>query len=582
MTRGLRGLLALLAVLLLSGAADPSRIPGGSHSEPGLDESEALALVLREPEVRSWLSRYPQDELVSSAQYRESDGRWDVSVLTPTAGRIVAATVDDRSATPETVWVGPQVAWPLARGDGVGGIINRPLLWLAFCTFFLFGLADLRRPLSMRNLDLLALLSLSVHVALLNEARVFAADLAALASFAYLIPRAIWIGTTNRSARGSSTAPTWLLVAGLVFLLGLRVGLNTEESTVLDVGYAGVIGADRLAHGESPYGNFPRDTGQPCGPPNAEGAVSDWIQENGRCETANALGDTYGPVTYHAYLPGLWAFGWSGLWDDLPAVHATTILFDLLAVAGLAAIGRRLGGARVAALLAFGWVANPFTQYPSSSNTNDSIMAALLVWAFWAVTSPAARGGLVALASWTKLAALIIAPLWATYPDARRPRGPVVFAGVFAVTTLVSFWFVMVSADPVGDLRTFYERTFVIQLERTSPFSLWDWGQYDAAGLPDLAWLQRVLQVVLVAAALLVAWVPRRKSPLQLAAFTAALVMGFQLVLTHWSALYAVWFLPFLLLVVVAGDLLRERCEGSPEDDRAARVTEPTPTPSPH
>ena len=98
-----------------------------------------------------------------------------------------------------------------------------------------------------------------------------------------------------------------------MFAVGFRVGLNHERSFVLDVGYAGVIGADRLANGETPYGNFPRrDTGKPCAEPDAEGDIGDWIQENGRCETANALGDTYGPVNYHAYLPGFWLFGWSG------------------------------------------------------------------------------------------------------------------------------------------------------------------------------------------------------------------------------------------------------------------------------
>ena len=49
-------------------------------------------------------------------------------------------------------------------------------------------------------------------------------------------------------------------------LIGFRVGLNTEGSGILDVGYAGVIGADRLREGDSPYGTFPvTDTGRPCG-----------------------------------------------------------------------------------------------------------------------------------------------------------------------------------------------------------------------------------------------------------------------------------------------------------------------------
>lgn len=563
--RAARRLVVVLAAIVLLGAGPSPAAAAETDAEPVLTEAEAVALVLDEPEVAGWLDRYPEQSLVTTAHYEPVSRRWDVSVLTPTSGKIVAARVDDRTGATSDVWIGPQVAWPLARGGGVGGSINEPVLWLTFCLLFLLGLADFRRPLSLPNLDLVALLSFSAHVAFLNEGRAFASALAAAASLVYLIVRAAWVGVTDRPATLRPTVPVWLLVAGLVFLLGLRVGLNTNQSSVLDVGYAGVIGADRLASGESPYGNFPGETGVPCGAPNAEGNIVDWVQEDGRCETANPLGDTYGPVNYHAYLPGLWLFGWSGHWDALPAVHFTTIVFDLLAMAGLAAIGYRRGGGRLAVVLAFAWAANPLTQYTSSSNANDSIMAALLVWGFWAATSPPGRGVLLALACWTKFAALILVPLWATYPARRGRRAPLVFAGAFAATTLLSFWVLLVGGDPVRDARVFLERTFLIQFDRTSPFSLWDWGRYGAAGLPDLAWLQRVLQVVLVGAALLVAALPRRKSPLQLAAFSAALVMAFQLLLTHWSALYVVWFLPFLLLVVLAGDVLR----GGPDTDGA-------------
>jgi hypothetical protein len=47
-------------------------------------------------------------------------------------------------------------------------------------------------------------------------------------------------------------------------------------------------------------------------------------------------------------------------------------------------------------------------------------------------------------------------------------------------------------------------------------------------------------------------FVPRRKSPLQLAALTAALLLGFELVLTHWFYLYLPWFFPFAAFAVLA------------------------------
>ena len=119
---------------------------------------------------------------------------------------------------------------------------------------------------------------------------------------------------------------------------------------MIDVGYSGVIGADRIAHGQVPYGNFPVEGARKaCGPADSEGEIRNRIQTNGRCESANPQGDTYGPVAYEAYLPGYAIFGWSGKWDDLPAAHSSSILFDLLCAVGLALVGlplRRAPGSR--------------------------------------------------------------------------------------------------------------------------------------------------------------------------------------------------------------------------------------------
>ena len=176
-------------------------------------------------------------------------------------------------------------------------------------------------------------------------------------------------------------------------MCGFKVGLNVRDSNVIDVGYAGPIGAERIVHGQSPYGNFPvEDDLKPCGPADREGEIRARIQTNGRCEAANPNGDTYGPMSYIAYIPGYAIFGWSGQWDDLPASHFTAIAFDLLCVLGLALAGRRFGGNRLGVTLAFAWAAYPFTQYVSMSNTNDAIMPAFLIWGFWLCTSAWARG----------------------------------------------------------------------------------------------------------------------------------------------------------------------------------------------
>jgi len=321
-------------------------------------------------------------------------------------------------------------------------------------------------------------------------------------------------------------------------------------------------------HGQAPYGHFPIEDPQPkCGPADSSGEVRDHIQTNGRCESANPLGDTYGPMSYIAYIPGYEIFCWSHKWDSkLHAVHFPSILFDLLAILGLAFVGRRLGGPRLGATAAFAWAAWPFTQYASSSNTNDAIAPALLVWGFAVLTSDVGRGFFVALSGWTKFASLLVLPLWSGYPEARRPRPTALALLGFALGSAAVFWVLLLEPSPLHAARVFYDRTISWQIGRDSPFSIWDWGQYHAKGIPNLQLVQRVLQVLLVIGAFLLSWFPRYRSPLRMAALTAAVLMGFELVLTHWFYLYLPWFFPFVALALVAP------LPGSPAPDEHAAV----------
>ncbi len=96
--------------------------------------------------------------------------------------------------------------------------------------------------------------------------------------------------------------------------------------------------------------------------------------------------------------------------------------------------------------------------------------------------------------------------------------------------------------------RRFFHHTFGYQFGRSAPFSIWDWRQYHAKGLPDLHWLQNVLQALLVVGALALYRWPRHRTPLQIAAFSAALLIGFEAVLTYWIYHYLVWFFPFVAI----------------------------------
>ena len=560
---------ALAVVLLALVVASPAHA-----AKARLTEEQATAAFLRHEKVADWLDRYPTRGRVEDAEHDPKTGSWTVHVWWQEAGEIATGKVDDASGRVTEAWTGPQVAWKMARGhDGAfgGKAINRLDVWLALCAVFLLGLVDWRRPLSLRTLDLVALLSFSVSLWFFNDGAVFTSMALAYPPLVYLLARMVSVGIGGRSPSVRAAVwPVWVLVAATVFLAGFRIGLNLEDSNVIDVGYAGVIGAHRISNGEMPYGHMPVQGKRPkCGEADAEGEVRERIQTNGRCESSNERGDTYGPVSYMAYLPGFWLLGWSGKWDELPAAHFTSIALDLLVLLGLVLVGRRFGGLRLAVVLPFAWAAYPFTQYVSSSNTNDALPALMLVWGFWLASSDFARGAFGALAGWTKFGAFIVAPLWASYPNGlRRPRAVTVFGAGFLVATLGAFWILLLEPDPLHAARVFWDRTLGWQLGRESPFSIWDWGQYHAAGIPDLHLVQLPLIGLVLAGAVAVAFLPRRKSPLQLAALTGALILAFELVLTHWFFLYIPWFFPFVAFAVLVPSGRRPPDEETVEAER--------------
>ena len=537
-----------------TGAAEPAISPPGpvpSQEPARLTEDQATQAALDHPKVASWLARYPPDP-TTSARFRSESRTWVVKVWSGEAGQIAQVVVEDTTERVAEAWTGPQVAWKMARGgEGAfgGKTLNKPYVWLGFCLVFLLGLADLRRPLSVRTLDVLALLAFSVSLAFFNRGEIFRSVPLVYPPLVYLLARSAWVGVRRRGEPLRPVWPVWVLAGVAVFLAGFRIGLNVESPRgVIDVGYAGVIGANRMVDGQAPYGHMPqRGSLEPCGKEDAEGDIRDRIQTNGRCESANERGDTYGPVSYAAYVPAYLVFGWSGKWDSLPAAHATAIAFDLLTILGLVLVGLRFGGVRLATTLAFAWTAYPFTSYALNANSNDTLMPALLVWGFWLAASPWARGAAVALAGWAKFGALLVAPLWATYPSLKA-RSLVRFALAFGAATAAAFTVLLLEPGLWEAVRTFWDRTLGFQLGRDSPFSLWGWGQYYAEGIPDLGVVQPALEAGAVVFALAVAFVPRRKGPVELAALTAAVLLAVQLGLTHWFYLYLPWVFPFVAL----------------------------------
>jgi hypothetical protein len=508
---GALALLTACGLLLL-----PARVAAAA-GHPGVDAARAERIADRDPKVVEERRRHPG----LAADVQMVDGNWEVGYFAE-GKRLALVIVDPATGEDRESWTGYQVAWKMARGysGAFGHKLNAPYVFLPLCAIFLIGLFDWRRARRVANLDLLVLLGFGVSNYFFNRADIGVSVPIVYPLLVYLLARGLWIGFRGRGEGLRPIWPTtWLLIAAL-FLFGLRVGLNIADSGAIDVGYAGVVGADRVVHGEPIYDNFPADVSQ---------------------------GDTYGPVNYFAYVPFDLIWPWSGSWDDLPAAHGAAVFFDLATFALLFLLGRRLragpAGQRLGAILAFGWAAYPYTAYVLESNSNDTLVAALLVATLLALARPAARGALAALATLTKFAPALLVPMLATYralPGTRSAsRGPALFAIAFLATSvLVMLW---PAIDP--GLHTFYDRTIAYQADRNSPFSIW--GQ-----APSLEPLRIAILAAVGALSVALAFVPRHKSLTQVAALGAALLIGAQLVAEHWFYLYIVWFYPLLLVAL--------------------------------
>lgn len=454
----------------------------------------------------------------------ESGGVWEVGYFAGDSKEVLIV-VDGTNGEITESWNEDQVLWPMARGrEGqFGHILNAPYVWIPMALVFLAGLLDWRNPRKLVHLDLLVLLSFGISQIFFNDAEIGISVPLYYPPLIYLLGRMLWIGFRGGGRRSglSPSAPTIALVIACVLLAGFRVGMNVLDSGVIDVGYAGVIGADKISDADAIYGA-------------------------GAFPSNNPTGDTYGPANYFAYVPFEQIFTWSGDWDSLPAARAAAISFDLLTLLGLVALGWRLAGRRLAAIFAFAWLAFPYTAFVLQSNSNDSLVAALLVWSLVAFAEPLARGVLLAAAALTKFAPIALAPLYlagergllAWRPTRRYLRPAVLYGGGFIAAA--GLFLAHPAIDP--GLATFWDRTIGSQGSRESPFSIW--------GQADLELLHTVVKVAVVALALAAALVPRRRSFPQIAALGAAIIIGMQIALEHWFYLYIVWFLPLLLVAI--------------------------------
>jgi hypothetical protein len=508
--------------------------------KPRLNSVQAAAIAFRQPKIRQWLAHYQN---VSHTSTLGDHRVWTVDYYA--GGQQVAEVhIADYTVDPYEVWTGPQVEWQLARGqpEAYGRKVNDAYILWPMCALFLAGLINWRRPLSMRTLDLVVVLSFVASLYAFNRGNVFWSTPLIYPPMIYLTARMVSIGWRRQPRRFHIGERHMLVLIGLTFaLMGFRLGLNNQDSNVIDVGYAGVAGAATLMDGVLPYGHMPDTTGHPCHGRYFNGDPIGYVQANGRCESPISSGDTYGPTVYLAYVPAVAVMGWSGIWDRLPAAHVAASAFDILAVVGLFVAGWRLGSRRLGVLLAFAWAANPFTLYSLNMNSNDALVGALVAWTLALLSLPAARGAMLAAAALTKFAPLALIPLFASLKN----RFATLVGFAVAALLLLS----MLALDANG-ATLFWDRTVDYQLGRVTPMSLWTLGTYHP-GWWDLRPVQHIFQIAAAVGVLSLAAFPRhRKDAAAVAAFAAAVVLVAQMLASYWFYPYVCWWLPAVLIAL--------------------------------
>lgn len=521
---------------------------------PNISEDEAIKLALTDPEVRDELLDHPP--YTAEADYK--DGEWTVHLKVEEEGQVggmpvdggekkevVRAGVDDESWRVKYVWTGDQVGWHMARGDygAYGKQANYWYVWLPMALVFALAFWRTDRLYSLRNLDVLAMLGFLVSHGFFRAGDSYWATLLWYPPLLYLLVRTLLLGF-GRGERVEKTsnfpAPALFVLAALA--TGFLLALNFD-SRVIDVGYAGVVGADRILEGVLPYGNMPDDVG---------------------------TGDTYGPLNYLLYVPFVLALGFSGQWDYLPAAHGVTVFAFLVGAIAMLVAGWRYGGGRGAAAMFFAWAIFPYTLYTTNNNTNDVIVAAVAAVGLATAPSALMRGVTIAAGFAVKLLPLVLAPLWLFHAGTRK-RGPLldfVLGGVAVV--LLTFWVLALDGDPLGSARLFWEKTIAFQGERETPWSIF--GQ-----VPWLGFLQEPLMAAAVLLAFVVAVFPKKRTVRRLAAFSAALIIAFQITFNYWFYPYVTWLEPFVFVAL----LLETNTKTALDADAAGEDEKKEPAPTP-
>jgi hypothetical protein len=396
---------------------------------------------------------------------------------------------------------------------------------LALC----FLLATLTRPLlSLRTLDVLALLAFGLPI-VAGDHQLFALSvLSGYPPLAYLCGRCAWRavrgpepaerpsiplydGLTARLPRRQAARFLTYAIAAAVLLLG---AIAVGSPGAIDVGYASSAGATLLLHGTLPYGHMPTDV---------------------------VHGDTYPLLNYIAYIPAAAVSPVRDAFDDTSGAVLVALAAALLVAAALRRSGPRI---------VLAWLCFPPVAIAVAAGTNDLLLAAALAGALTLASRPGRSTLALMAGAWIKLAPLALVPIWLT-----RTRGRPLLRSASAVcglSALLCAW-LLVLDGPGTPLKMIDAMSF--QLGRGTLQSAWE-----LLGLSPLA---QVVQAATVAGVVWATLNARRLSaePARLAAAAAAILAALQLGAANWSYLYVVWLFP-----AVAFALLAERQQARQAD----------------
>jgi hypothetical protein len=508
--RTLPRVLALRLALLVTGAS----LLIAPAASAAVTREDAIRTALSVPAVRQELSKYDRFDAVA----RVEGDRYIVQLGANNEVR-VEVDVDVLTGKVVRVYKGAQAAFPLARGPDSGFStrkLNAIWIWLPMTLIFVGAFFDRRRPWRLLHFDLAAIAVLGVSFAYYMKGDLDKSVPLVYPTLVYALGRMLLAGLRPRQRAGPLTWLPARVVIGLTLaLLALRIGLTLADTFVSDIGFASSAGADRILHGLELY------------------------------TRGGEHFDTYGPLAYLLYIPFILIWPFNDAQAYPPSAEAAAIVWELITVAGLVVLGRRhaLGWT-----LALAWTACPFTALAAATGTNDSLVAALLVWALVALRSPALSGALGGAAAAAKIAPGFVLPVLARGTGRLNLKRSAIYGGAALVVIAVS----LVPLLPPGGLSEFYDATIGFQLHRDSPFSIWS--QH-----PGLEPLQTLLKAASLGLALVLAVFPRgARSVGQMAALATAVLVAAEIPLQHWFYLYVPWFLPLYCLA-----LFTERVAGA-------------------